>query len=369
MTTPASIPSANKNRGKDQIPWGEDVWKRIDAAVTDEMTLTRVAAKILPLVHVPKKVTTVPSDIVIVPGPPPPPPAPAPDQALSVDESQTTRVNEFWVEFRLTPAQMEDESREEVAMASGQRCSTGISLSIRSANILAQAEDTIVLNGGNGFANSPFFKNGQVQARDTALAQHLDLGLLNIAPDGSIALPASQIVQVHPVSQTPLRYSENSLDGVAQAFTTLQEFGFYEHYALVLNTVPYADLHTALPTTLVTPVEPISHIVKAGVYGTATVPPFDGKTLGLPDKTKVPGGISPADANILFTGVLVSLSGNSMDLVRGSLDLDGAGKDLDVAAAFNQKDINENYRFRVLERFALRLKDPSAVILFLFLDK
>jgi hypothetical protein len=58
-----------------------------------------------------------------------------------------------------------------------------------------------------------------------------------------------------------------------------------------------------------------------------------------------------------------------MDLVRGSLDLDGAGKDLDVATAFNQKDVNENYRFRVLERFALRLKDPRAVVLLLFLDK
>jgi hypothetical protein len=57
-----------------------------------------------------------------------------------------------------------------------------------------------------------------------------------------------------------------------------------------------------------------------------------------------------------------------MDHVRGSLDTDGYGKDLDVATTFNQKDVNENHRFRVLERFTLRLKDTTAVILFLFLD-
>jgi hypothetical protein len=369
MATTAAYPAAmpaTKNRGKDQINWPDDIWKRIDAAVTDEMIRTRVAAKFLPLVHVPKKVTTVPSDVVIIP--PPPAPNTSPDQALSVDESQTSRVNEFWVEFRLTPAQEEDERGEEMAMSQGQRCSTGITLAIRSANILAQAEDTVLFNGQNGVVNSPFFQTGLVQIRDQQLAQHLDLGLLNIAPDGSVGLKADQIVLVHPAQASPLRYAENTLDAVAQGFSVLQSLGHYEHYALVLHTIPYADTHTALPTTLITPIQPIGHIVKAGVYGTATVPPFDGKQAGLPIPTKLPTGVSLDGANILYTGVLVSLSGNSMDHVRGSLDTDG-GTELDVAAAFNQKDVNENYRFRVLERFALRLKDPTAVILLLFLDK
>jgi uncharacterized linocin/CFP29 family protein len=52
-----------------------------------------------------------------------------------------------------------------------------------------------------------------------------------------------------------------------------------------------------------------------------------------------------------------------MDHVRGRMD-----ENLDVAVNFNQKDANEAYRFRVAERFALRLKDPSAVILLLFMD-
>jgi hypothetical protein len=67
--------------------------------------------------------------------------------------------------------------------------------------------------------------------------------------------------------------------------------------------------------------------------------------------------------NVLYTGVLVSLSGNTMDHVRGRMD-----DHLDVIVTFNQKDANEQYRFRVVERVALRLKDPSAVIVLLFLD-
>jgi uncharacterized linocin/CFP29 family protein len=52
-----------------------------------------------------------------------------------------------------------------------------------------------------------------------------------------------------------------------------------------------------------------------------------------------------------------------MDLVRGQMD-----DNLDVSVTFNQRDANEQYRFRVVERFCLRLKDPTAVVLLLFVD-
>src|SRR5262245_13834371 len=277
MTAPALMPPV-KNRGKEQIGWGDDIWNRLDAAVTDEMIRTRVAAKFLPLVQVPKKVTTVHSDVVITP------PAGATDQALSVDESQTSRVNEFWVEFRLTPAQEEHERSEEMAMNQGQGASTGISLAIRSANILAQVEDTVLLNGQNAF-NSPLFATGGlVQFRDPNLRTNLDLGLLNIDLNGVIPWPdPRQIVLVSPASQGPRRYANNTLDAIAAGFSILQSLGHYEHYAGVFHTEPYADLHQALPTTLITPVEPVSHILKAGVYGTGTLPPFNTQTAGLPD--------------------------------------------------------------------------------------
>jgi hypothetical protein len=54
--------------------------------------------------------------------------------------------------------------------------------------------------------------------------------------------------------------------------------------------------------------------------------------------------------------VLVSLGGNTMDLVVG----------LDATTTFMQQDPDGNYRFRVVQRFALRLKDTTAVVRFEF---
>jgi uncharacterized linocin/CFP29 family protein len=280
-------------------------------------------------------------------------------------------------------------------MMNSHRASTGISLAMRTANVLAQAEDLILFNGQNAVANAGLFTGKVVQALDPNLLKDLDLGLLNIQPNvanvvaggaptptialPTSALPTSQVIVVHPTipaaGGAPPRYAENTLNAVAQAFSALQGLGHYEHYALALHTIPYADLHEALPTTLIEPVEPVSHLIKAGIYGSGTFPPFDGANAGLPTQIFDANGNPQALGNatvtnwnpatrVLYTGVLVSLSGNTMDHVRGKME-----DNLDVIATFNQKDQNEQYRFRVVERFCLRLKDPSAVILLLFVDQ
>jgi hypothetical protein len=66
---------------------------------------------------------------------------------------------------------------------------------------------------------------------------------------------------------------------------------------------------------------------------------------------------------ILYTGIVVSLGGNTMDLVRGKMS-----HEEDVIVRFEQKDVDGNYRFRVVERFALRLKDITAVVQLQFLS-
>ncbi len=52
-----------------------------------------------------------------------------------------------------------------------------------------------------------------------------------------------------------------------------------------------------------------------------------------------------------------------MDLVRGKMTADE-----DVIVRFEQKDANGYYRFRVIERLALRLKDITAVVQLQFLS-
>jgi hypothetical protein len=403
------------------IHWSEGVWKALDHAVTEEMMRTRVAAKFLPPVHVEKKQTNVAADVVVSPGQAAlvARAAPPADPALFVDEALTNRIQEYWVTFRMSVAQVEEEEHAEALMGhheppihqmepthpggpvgahpehhhmmNSHRASTGISLAMRTANVLAQAEDLILLNGQNAVANAGLFTGKIVQALDQNLIKDLDLGLLNIQPGVPNinagqpptptialpgALPANQVIVVHPTvaaaGGAPPRYAEATLNAIAQGFAALQAAGHYEHYALALHTIPYADLHEALPNTLIEPVEPVSHLIKAGIYGSGTFPPFDGANAGIPTQIFDANGNpqplntipnwAPANA-VLYTGVLVSLSGNTMDNVRGRLE-----DKLDVMVTFNQKDANEQYRFRVVERFCLRLKDKTSVMLLLFVD-
>ena len=431
------MPATFNGAGNGQIPWSNEVWKALDQAVIEEMARTRVGARFLPLVNLPKKQVTVEADVVVVPTTAAAAKAGTKfDPALSIDESQTNRIQEFWTMFRLSAAQVAAEEHEDVQTSNqtaanpplvpaadghavtslAHRAGTAVSLALRAANVLAQAEDLVLFNGQNAVVNSPLFTGQNVQYLDKDLSVDLGCGLLNIQPaqpsasssENNILLPVNQVISVHPsalgAAGSPPRYAENTLNAVSQGFSNLQGLGHYENYALILHTIPYADIHQALPNTLIEPVEPISHLVKAGVYGTGALPPFVSVAPGsTPGSAVVPSGlptglptgiIAPATSStpagtallssiaqfnssplllpagsalraaaVLYTGVLVSLSGNTMDLVRGVMD-----DSLEVMVTFNQKDQNEQYRFSVVQRFALRLKDPTAVILLLFLD-
>jgi hypothetical protein len=117
-TAPATSVIIKSNRGKDQISWSDEVWRALDHAVMEEMHRTRVAAKFLPHVQVDKKQTNVAADVVISPGQAAllaGQPAPA-DPALFVDESQTDRVQEYWVTFRMSVAQVDEEEHADALM-------------------------------------------------------------------------------------------------------------------------------------------------------------------------------------------------------------------------------------------------------------
>jgi hypothetical protein len=119
MATPTGTSATGKNnRGKDQIHWSEGVWKALDHAVLEEMMRTRVAAKFLPPVHVERKQTNVAADVVVSPvqaALAAQQPLPS-DTALFVDESFTNRIQEYWVTFRMSGAQVEEEEHAEAAM-------------------------------------------------------------------------------------------------------------------------------------------------------------------------------------------------------------------------------------------------------------
>lgn len=338
--------------GRERVNWSAEVWERIDRAVHHETIRAQVAAKFLPHHRVDSHITTIPADVIL--------PSIALNgivtPLLNVDEGAITRLIEIWVEFSMTAQQVEQETKlhrthhdvhgDGHAEHSHHRhdgYSTAATLATRAANILSQAQDTILFQGQNAFANSPLFQNKLVLSRGTPS----DFGLLNI---GGIQLQAVQVVKTGPPNQ-PAKYSENTVARINEAYSRLQNLGHYGPYACVLYFYPYADCYAPLPTTLIMPVDRIKPLMTEGFFGTGTVPGIPASAD--PATQSVPGlPTDPAQPKVQSVGLVLSTGGNTMDLVIGQ----------DPVAGFMQQDPDGNFRFRVLERFALRLKDSSAVI-------
>jgi uncharacterized linocin/CFP29 family protein len=306
------------NPGQERLSWSQPIWDRINKAVHDETQRIRVASKFLPL-HGPVEAgtLTVPSDTIIIAAP----------QPLMVEEALTEPLIEIWVELMLTAQQVARERDGDLM--------TAMTLATRATNLLSQAEDALLLlgqvaitgrrAGGPGgqppIQPNPLFANNQVRWRSGPAGS----GLLGWD------LPVNQVVDV-PIANPgpPIRYGENTFTAVEDAYARLQGNGHYGPYALVLPTRAYADAHAPLVNTLIMPADRIKPLVTKGelthFYGTGTLPEH--------------------------SGVMVSLGGNSMDLVVG----------MDAMTAFMQDDTEGRCRFRVFERFVLRLKDNTAVI-------
>src|SRR5579862_1613262 len=280
---------AHAQNQKSDIGWSEEVWERIHEEVHHELHRSRVVAKILPTVHVHTKTLSVPADVVAVPSDP----TTFVPGAMTIDEGLTLRVNEQWTEFAMTPAQVEHEGADEAAHGKAEHpepsqhphpghdhkhhephhISTGITLATRAANLLAQAEDALILQGADALL-SPMFDPGSV----TPLASSSgsingvnyrgipsDIGLLNThlgdptnlattaipvpwyqgqtVPAGTPSpsskmypqaqtLPKSVATVLQPVvvppltaSSFPFAYQGNTVGAIAQAVSNLQAAG------------------------------------------------------------------------------------------------------------------------------------------------
>jgi uncharacterized linocin/CFP29 family protein len=217
---------------------------------------------------------------------------------MTVNEAEVTALVELGIDFGLSRQQTAAEEQN----------GTGITLGTRAANLLAQAEDLVIFLGDAAFKN-PLFK--QVRRR----AGTGGPGLLGSAAD---------TVPVRPVS--PDQYGENSFRSVAEAYGHLQRQGHNGPYALALHSDIYADTLAPVANMPAVPADQIRQLVSLGMFGTGALPPK--------------------------TGVLVSVGGNSMDLVVG----------MEPTTEVLQQDEDGFYRFRVFERFVLRVKDKKAIV-------
>jgi uncharacterized linocin/CFP29 family protein len=334
-------------KGRDKVPWPKEVWDAMDLHVHEEIMRTSVGGKFLPLHKVHPKTTTIPGDTVTLPqaqssGAPSGTPNP-----LTVDEGAFIRINESWTEFALT-AQQVQEAGEAKELAH----TTAVTLATRAANFLSRAQDMVIFQGFNAYY-TPFFQTyvrwrPQQMPADTGLlclpAGENPAGTLPPITIASVVLPSpAQVVQVpkntNTVDSPFVTYGENTFGAISKAYSALQNSGADGPYACVLFTNAYADTYAPLPSTLIVTADRIKPLMDAGYYGSGSM------AFGFAD-TATPS------ATASYSGLVVSLGGNSMDLVVGH----------PATVAFTQENPDGSFLFRILQRFALRLKDTSSVI-------
>jgi len=315
-----------------KVPWSEDIWKAIHRTVHDESMRVRVGAKFLPHSRVHPKTTSVQQDMVLNA----PLPGETPYSTLTIDEGTTIRLNEIWTEFALTTQQV-----HETAEAKNPEHTSAVTLARRAAQYLALGQDIVIFQGYNGY-NAPFFSQN---VRYRQPYQPADGGLLSLTGGPYSSASANPTITVPPLDSPPavgVTYGQNTLTGVTEGITALTAQGQPGPYALALNTAIYADLYAAVGLgSLVITADRIDPLVKAGLFGTATIPPD-------PSGVTSPVGSPPSPP---YYGVLVSLGGRTMELVVG----------LHATTVYMQQDLNQLWRFRVLERFALRVMDVTAI--------
>jgi uncharacterized linocin/CFP29 family protein len=299
-----------------QVPWTDEQWARVNAAIQEEAARARVAAKFLPLIGpLPPDADFVRVETIDPPAGAAPALAGA-APALTLDDTSTRRLACLQVRVQLRGAQMQD---PEMASA--------LSLFRRAANILARLEDGIVLQGlrppGLGLAGLP----AGVVAPEAAAPLPQVWQITSAAPNNGLYLAAVQEGQVHRFNPAPANPGRRLVEAVSQSIGALEGRGHFGPYALVLGN----DLFSISQS------------------------PDGGNALVLPQDRIIPflgGGSllrsSALDAN---QGILAALGGSAIELVVAT----------DMCLQFLQVTVDPAFIFRVCEKIILRIKDTGAV--------
>ena len=180
---------------------------------------------------------------------------------------------------------------------------TAITLASRAASLIAQAEDLLIFRGDEAADHGALRR---VRQRGAAGA-----GLL---------ASAGTTINIEGQGGEPIA------DAVARAYAHLQASSQAGPYALVLHGALFAETLESIRAVPGTPSDRIRSLMPQGFFGTAAIPEH--------------------------CGLVLSTGGGTMDLVVG----------VEPVVSFLQVDGDGLYRFRLAERFAVRLKDPAALV-------
>jgi len=232
--------------------WGDWSVKLVEA-VQGQAAAVRVCQKVWVADFLPD-VTTVPDDSLDLP------------IIDNIQEKDERKLVEITMPFRLTSAEMDDESTKKIGYFLGQM----------NARALAQVEDLILFQGTN--AKSPLLKIVNVQGLDKA-----GTGLLGAAEPTNTADDDPTLVSV-PIVVNPAEspregviWGENLFTAVNTGVTKLSSKGQSTTYALFLPIAAYADAQTPPGNqSLVTTYDRLKDWLMGGIHPTAMLPPDRG---------------------------------------------------------------------------------------------
>jgi uncharacterized linocin/CFP29 family protein len=301
----------------ENLGWTEEMWNRLCSTVTEEAQKARVAAQMLPVVGPEDPSTVALPQFVLQPGRhnPIPPNNPqgepsGPSDRLSVNSDPTLFLTTISVNVQLRTTEAADPN-----------LGAALVMFRRAANHIARIEDALVFNGRPA-DGPPLGGLAGVPPVFTVTGHGEVFGIME--PDAAAGRPIYQKVE-HARAGEDLR-GQPLVNAVVEAINTLEQGAQLGPYACVLGHELFEDVCN--PTAnLVLPRDRILPFLQGPLLRSSAIPTNH--------------------------GALIALSGSPVELVVAC----------DIDVRFLQTTLEPRMVFRVSERVAVRIKDPSAIAL------
>jgi uncharacterized linocin/CFP29 family protein len=331
-----------------QVGWNDAQWNRVREEVIRAWQTVRVAGSVLPIYGpLPPSTQVVPSEIMRPDG--------------TVDERSVAPLLEVRLPVTLSRQQVKEED-----------LTSGLLQFRRRAAQLGQLEDWYIFNGTYPYdlppsiqqavdltdnpyrPRYPFLRNLNVGIKDILKGMPEPIGEHKLQRKGLVARNPGTLGLIagakeldsngDPDSQWSIRRNElryaTLLDAVVNAISALEQHGYVAPYMCLFGRDLFAAAYQPLDHSTALPRDRLKPLIGREI--------LHASALDIPSE----GGASSEEAEWPRRGLLISLAGEAVDLAMAA----------EATPEFEYVDQQGRYVFAVFERFALRIKDPRAIV-------
>jgi uncharacterized linocin/CFP29 family protein len=332
-----------------QVGWSEAQWNRVREEVLRAWQSVRVAGSVLPIYGpLPPSTQVVPSEKIQPDG--------------SIDERSVAALLEISLPVKLSRQQVKEDDL------------SGALLQFRRRAVqLGQLEDWYVFNGTYPYKLAPskavadlikepyrprypFLRTLDADIKDVLRGVPQPIGDQDLQREGLLMRNPGALGLIEGAREVDQKRTGNSisswdirrsrldyaglLNAVVDAISTLEQHGYVAPYACVVGRGVYAGANKPAEPSTVLPRDRLEPLIGGEMLHAAAI--------DVPSE----GGDASEDTEWPRRGLLFSRAGEAVDLVVA----------VEATAAFEYVDPRGRYVFSVFERFALRIKDPKAIV-------